>query len=45
MSLFAPLALTVPTIAYSVLHQRKPSVSEEEYVKTLLELTRQAKER
>lgn len=45
MGLFAPLDLTVPTIAYSVLHQRKPSVSEGEYVKTLLELTRQAKER
>lgn len=45
MSLFSPLDLTVPTIAYSVLHQRKPSVSEEEYVKTLLELTRQAAER
>ena len=45
MSLFAPLALTVPTIAYSVLHQRKPSVREEEYVRTLFELTRQAKER
>jgi hypothetical protein len=45
MSIFEPLALTVPTIAYSVLHQRKPSVGEEEYVKTLLELTRQAQER
>ncbi len=45
MSLFSPLALTVPTIAYSVLHQRKPGVAEEEYVKTLLELTRQAAER
>jgi hypothetical protein len=45
MGLFAPLALTVPTIAYSVLHQRKPSVSEDDYVKTLLELTRLAAKR
>ena len=45
MSLFSPLALTVPTIAYSVLHQSKPGVAEEDYVKTLLELTRQAAER
>ncbi|HKF17468.1 MAG TPA: hypothetical protein VKF14_09810 [Candidatus Dormibacteraeota bacterium] len=45
MGLFDPLDLTVPTIAYSVLHQRKPSVTEEEYVKTLLELTRQARAR
>jgi len=42
MSLFSPLALAVPTIAYSVLHQRNPAVAEENYVKTLLELTRQA---
>lgn len=45
MSLFSPLALTVPRIAYSVLHQRHSSVTEEEYVNTLLELTRQAAER
>jgi hypothetical protein len=45
MSLFSPLALSVPRIAYSVLHQRKPSVAEEDYVKTLLELTHQAAER
>jgi len=45
VSLFSPLSLSVPTIAYSVLHQRKPGVAEEEYVKTLLELTRQAAER
>ncbi len=45
MSLFSPLSLRVPTIAYSVLHQRKPGVAEEDYVKTLLELTRQAAER
>ncbi len=45
MSFFSPLDLTVPRIAYSVLHQRKPGVAEEEYVKTLLELTRQAGER
>lgn len=45
MSFFSPLALSVPRIAYSVLHQRKPSVAEEEYVKTLLELTRQATQR
>jgi hypothetical protein len=42
MSLFAPLQLTVPRIAYCVLHQRKASVGEEEYVRTLVELTRQA---
>lgn len=42
VSLFAPLPLTVPRIAYSVIHQRVASVSEEQYVKTLLELTRQA---
>jgi hypothetical protein len=45
MSFFSPLDLTVPRIAYSVLHQRKAGVAEEEYVKTLLELTRQAAER
>jgi len=45
VSLFSPLSLSVPIIAYSVLHQRKPSVAEEAYVKTLLELTRQASER
>ncbi len=45
MSFFSPLELTVPRIAYSVLHQRKAGVAEEKYVKTLLELTRQAAER
>lgn len=45
MSFFSPLALNVPRIAYSVLHQRKASVAEEKYVKTLLELTRIAAER
>lgn len=45
MSLFSPLALTVPTIAYSVLHQRQSAVAEGDYVKTLLDLTRLAAER
>jgi hypothetical protein len=45
MSFFSPLTLTVPRIAYSVLHQRKAGVAEEEYVRTLLDLTRQAAER
>lgn len=45
MDFFSPLSLTVPRIAYSVLHQRKAGVREEDYVKTLLELTRQAVER
>jgi hypothetical protein len=42
MSFFSPLDLSVPRIAYSVLHQRKAGVAEEKYVQTLLELTRQA---
>ncbi len=42
MPFFWPLPLTVPRRAYSVIHQRLPSVPEDEYVKTLLELTRQA---
>lgn len=45
MHFFSPLSLTVPRIAYSVLHQRKAGVAEEDYVKTLTELTRQAAER
>ncbi len=45
MDFFSPLSLTVPRIAYSVLHQRKAGVAEEDYVKTLLELTQQAAER
>ncbi len=42
MSFFSPLPLTIPRIAYSRIHQRQESVSEEAYVKTLLDLTRQA---
>ncbi len=42
MSLFSPLPLTVPKIAYCVIHQRVPDAAQAEYVKTLLELTRQA---
>ena len=39
---FEPLELTIPRIAYSVLHQRKQGVAEGDYVKSLHELTRQA---
>jgi len=42
VSLFAPLSLTVPKIAYCVIHQRQPAVSGDEYVKILTELTHQA---
>ncbi len=45
VSFFAPLALTPPRIGYCVIHQRQPSVSQEKYVKILLELTRQAGQR
>ena len=45
MSFFSPLPLTAPRIAYSVIHQRQASVPQEQYVKTLLELTRQAADR
>ncbi len=45
MSFFSPLPLKVPRIAYSVIHQRRASVAQEQYVKTLLELTRQVGER
>lgn len=45
MDFFSPLPVKVPRIAYSVLHQRKPGVPEGDYVKTLLDLTRQAAQR
>ena len=45
MNPFEPLELTIPRIAYSVLHQRKQGVAEDDYVKSLLDLTRQAGER
>lgn len=42
MSLFSPLRLTVPRIAYCVIHQRQPTVPQDGYLKILTELTRQA---
>jgi hypothetical protein len=42
VAFFSPLPVTVPRIAYSVIHQRQESVQEEDYVKTLFDLTRQA---
>lgn len=45
MSFFSPLPLAIPRIAYSVIHQPLESVPEEEYVRTLFALTRQAAER
>jgi hypothetical protein len=45
MDFFQPLPVKVPRIAYSVLHQRRASVPEGDYVRTLLELTRLAAER
>ncbi len=41
MSLFTPLTLTAPRIAYCVIHQRQPEVPQDNYVKILTELTRQ----
>lgn len=45
MSLFSPLTLTVPRIAYCVIHQRQPEVPQDSYIKILTELTRQAGKR
>lgn len=45
MGLFSPLSLTIPRIAYCVIHQRQPTVSQSEYIKILTELTRQAADR
>ena len=42
VSLFSPLTLTAPRIAYCVIHQRQPEVPQDNYVKILTELTRQA---
>src|SRR5258708_16938971 len=45
VSLVSPLTLTVPRIAYCVIHQRQPEVPQDNYVKILTELTRQAGKR
>jgi hypothetical protein len=45
VSLFSPQTLTVPRIAYCVIHQRQPEVAQDNYVKILTELTRQAGKR
>ncbi len=42
VSLFSPLTLTVPRIAYCVIHQRQPEIPQDNYVEILTELTRQA---
>jgi hypothetical protein len=42
VSVFSPLTLTVPRIAYCVIHQRQAEVPQDTYAKILLELTRQA---
>lgn len=42
---FEPLELSIPRIAYTVLHQRKQGVAEDQYLKTLFELTQQAAQR
>jgi hypothetical protein len=41
VSLFTPLTLTAPRIAYCVIHQRQPEVPQDTYVKILTELTGQ----